>query len=131
MGDGRPFFNEPLRDFSNARAVETVQAIAIANDTTVERACRWSGVHGGVRCVAQTDPVERAHCLTRAAAMFRRQRDDLSAIVIHESGKPWREADADVCEAIDFCEYYARQAVGLFRPRRLGRFVGELNRSLA
>ncbi len=47
--------------------------------------------------------------------------------MIREAGKPWREADADVCEAIDFCEYYARYAVGLFRPQRLGQFVGELN----
>ena len=47
--------------------------------------------------------------------------------MVREAGKPWREADADVCEAIDFCEYYARCAVGLFRPQRLGRFVGELN----
>jgi RHH-type proline utilization regulon transcriptional repressor/proline dehydrogenase/delta 1-pyrroline-5-carboxylate dehydrogenase len=43
------------------------------------------------------------------------------------AGKPWPAADADVCEAIDFCEYYARHAVALFEPRRLGRFVGELN----
>ena len=43
------------------------------------------------------------------------------------TGKTWREADGDVCEAIDFCEYYARMAVGLFRPTRLGRFVGELD----
>ena len=47
--------------------------------------------------------------------------------MIREAGKTWREADADICEAIDFCEYYARVAVGLFQPTRLGRFVGELN----
>ena len=39
----------------------------------------------------------------------------------------WREADADVCEAIDFCEYYARLAVPMFEPQRLGRFIGELD----
>jgi len=47
--------------------------------------------------------------------------------MIREAGKTWREADADTCEAIDFCEFYARSAVGLFRPQRLGQFVGELN----
>ena len=26
-------------------------------------------------------------------------------MMIREAGKPWCEADADVCEAIDFCEY--------------------------
>ena len=47
--------------------------------------------------------------------------------MIREAGKPWREADADTCEAIDFCEYYARESVRLFQPERLGLFVGELN----
>ena len=59
--------------------------------------------------------------------MMRAQRDRLSGIVLREAGKTWREADADVCEAIDFTDYYARQAVALFEPRRLGMFVGELN----
>ena len=36
---------------------------------------------------------------------MRERRDELSAIMIREAGKPWREADADTCEAIDFCEY--------------------------
>ena len=58
---------------------------------------------------------------------MRDRRDELSAIMVREAGKPWREADADTCEAIDFCEYYAREAVGLFQPKRLGVYVGELN----
>jgi len=63
----------------------------------------------------------------KAAELIRRRRDELSGIMIREAGKTWREADADTCEAIDFCEFYARSAVGLFRPQRLGQFVGELN----
>jgi RHH-type proline utilization regulon transcriptional repressor/proline dehydrogenase/delta 1-pyrroline-5-carboxylate dehydrogenase len=74
-----------------------------------------------------TDPGERAACLVRAAAEMRSRRDELSGIVVRESGKTWREADADVCEAIDFCEYYARESVRLFERARLGRFVGELD----
>ena len=74
-----------------------------------------------------TPAIDRARCLAKAADLMRKRRDELAGIVIKESGKPWREADADVCEAIDFCEYYAREAVHLFEPRRLGRFVGEHN----
>ena len=48
------------------------------------------------------------------------RRDEMAGIMIREAGKPWREADADTCEAIDFCEYYARRAVGLFQPRAAG-----------
>jgi RHH-type proline utilization regulon transcriptional repressor/proline dehydrogenase/delta 1-pyrroline-5-carboxylate dehydrogenase len=67
--------------------------------------------------------------IVNAATLLRNRRDELAGIVIREAGKTWREADADVCEAIDFCEFYARSAVALFQPRRLGRFVGELNQT--
>ena len=70
-----------------------------------------------------TDPVERANCLVRAAQAMRARRDELSGIIIKENGKSWRDADADVAEAIDFCAYYARESVGLFTPERLGRHV--------
>ncbi len=65
--------------------------------------------------------------LVNAAALMRKRRDELCGVMIREAGKVWREADGDVCEAIDFCEYYARQAVSLFEHERLGSFVGELN----
>ncbi|MCA9543243.1 MAG: proline dehydrogenase family protein, partial [Myxococcales bacterium] len=70
---------------------------------------------------------DRAAVLFDAAARMRARRDELAALMVREVGKTWREADADTCEAIDFCEYYARQAVSLFQPERLGKFVGELN----
>ncbi len=50
---------------------------------------------------------ERADFLRRAAQVMRRRRYELAAWEMFECGKIWREADADVCEAIDFCEYYA------------------------
>ena len=69
----------------------------------------------------------RAETLTRAAAVMRRRREELAAWEIFEVGKSWQEADADVAEAIDFCEFYAREMVRLGRPRRLGHEPGELN----
>ena len=48
-----------------------------------------------------------------------RHRLDLAALEVRECAKPWAEADADVCEAIDFLEYYARQAVELERAPEL------------
>jgi RHH-type proline utilization regulon transcriptional repressor/proline dehydrogenase/delta 1-pyrroline-5-carboxylate dehydrogenase len=48
---------------------------------------------------------------------MRRRRFELAALQVFEVGKPWREADADVAEAIDFCAYYAREAERLGRPR--------------
>lgn len=73
-------------------------------------------------------PVEaRADFLRRVAEVFRNRRYELAAWQVFECGKPWREADADVCEAIDFCEYYARGALDLAAPTRLD-LPGEENR---
>ncbi len=44
---------------------------------------------------------------------------------MYEAGKTWPEADADVSEAIDFCEYYARQMVRLAKPDPLVQLPGE------
>lgn len=56
---------------------------------------------------------ERAALLHRLADQFRHRRFELSAWICLETGKPWRESDADVGEAIDFCEYYAIEMVKL------------------
>jgi RHH-type proline utilization regulon transcriptional repressor/proline dehydrogenase/delta 1-pyrroline-5-carboxylate dehydrogenase len=56
-----------------------------------------------------TPPEQRADHLVQAAAAMRRRRFELAAWEVFECGKQWREADADVAEAIDFCEYYAWQ----------------------
>jgi RHH-type transcriptional regulator, proline utilization regulon repressor / proline dehydrogenase / delta 1-pyrroline-5-carboxylate dehydrogenase len=135
LGDGLPMLNESVRDFSQASARESF-ARAVANTKTPAVTQRASAEQArqAITIAAAAFPawrdrdvLERATMLIKAAALMRDRRDELSAIMVREAGKPWREADADTCEAIDFCEYYARCAVGLFTPQRLGQFVGELN----
>jgi RHH-type transcriptional regulator, proline utilization regulon repressor / proline dehydrogenase / delta 1-pyrroline-5-carboxylate dehydrogenase len=70
---------------------------------------------------------ERARILLRAAAILRERRPVLAALEVRECAKPWPEADADVCEAIDFLEYYARGAVELDHGRVLLQAPGERN----
>jgi RHH-type proline utilization regulon transcriptional repressor/proline dehydrogenase/delta 1-pyrroline-5-carboxylate dehydrogenase len=69
----------------------------------------------------------RADFLFRTATLMRNQRAELAAWEILETGKPWREADADVAEAIDFLEFYGREMRRLGQPQRLGTEPGELN----
>src|SRR5690606_9607470 len=67
----------------------------------------------------KTDVGMRARILMRAAGLMRRKyRDALNAYLILESGKNWTEADADTAEAIDFCEFYAREAIKLQGDRQ-------------
>ncbi|HEV7920741.1 MAG TPA: aldehyde dehydrogenase family protein, partial [Thermoanaerobaculia bacterium] len=54
---------------------------------------------------------ERADWLVRVAALLRERKHEFSATMIYEVGKTWNEADADTAEAIDFCEFYAREAL--------------------
>ena len=52
---------------------------------------------------------QRAGVLRKAAELMEQRRAELSAWVVLEVGKPLREADAEVSEAIDFCRYYASE----------------------
>jgi RHH-type transcriptional regulator, proline utilization regulon repressor / proline dehydrogenase / delta 1-pyrroline-5-carboxylate dehydrogenase len=69
----------------------------------------------------------RAEVLVRAAGILRSQRLRLAALQVRECAKPWPEADADVCEAIDFLEYYAREALRLDAGPELLQVPGERN----
>src|SRR5207248_8138299 len=65
----------------------------------------------------KTPAKERAAFLFRAARNMQRQRCQLSAWEVYECGKQWREADADVAESIDYCNYYGQEMLRLAAPR--------------
>ena len=104
------------------------ELIAIASDSSrdaaaaaVERATEafpsWSALAAE----------ERAVILQRAAGLMRERRQELAALAVLEAGKPWAEADGDVCEAIDFLEYYAAGVIALEQGRPLVQLPGERN----
>lgn len=68
---------------------------------------------------------ERAEMLLRAAAIFRERKFEFDAWLVYEAGKTWAEAEAEIAEAIDFCEYYARQAMKLAKPDPVVQLSGE------
>jgi len=72
-------------------------------------------------------PELRASYLFKAAAVTRQQRYELAALEVYEAGKNWSEADADVCEAIDYLEYYGREMMRLGQPKRMGDVPGEVS----
>ena len=74
-----------------------------------------------------TPAVDRAAVLFRAGDWMRSRRDELAALEVFEAGKPWAEADADVCEAIDFCEYYGREMMRIDAGGRVESPPGEMN----
>jgi len=69
----------------------------------------------------------RASLLEKLGTALERDRADLAALQCLEVGKPLREADADVTEAIDMCRYYASAARVELAQRRLASPSGEAN----
>ncbi len=108
-----------------ARPAEVLGHVAMAGRAEVDRAVqvasevqpRW----------ARTPVSERVACLRRLAQGLRQFRHELAAWEVLEVGKPWREADADVVETIDFVEYYSQRMLELAKGPALLQAPGERN----
>jgi len=73
-------------------------------------------------------PVDvRAGLLVKAAQLMRERKHEFSATMIYEVGKTWPEADADTAEAIDFMEFYAREAYRYGGEQPITKIAGEEN----
>jgi 1-pyrroline-5-carboxylate dehydrogenase len=72
-------------------------------------------------------PQERANFIFDAAARLRERRFLYDALLVYEVGKSWVEADGDIAEAIDFLEYYAREALRYAEPQPVVPIEGEQN----
>ncbi len=73
----------------------------------------------------RTAPEVRARVLLRTASLMRQRRLDFAAWMVFEVSKSWVEADADVAEAIDFLEFYAREMIRLGAPQPVVENPGE------
>jgi RHH-type proline utilization regulon transcriptional repressor/proline dehydrogenase/delta 1-pyrroline-5-carboxylate dehydrogenase len=102
---------------------EVVGVVASAGMQEAEKAV--SAAKAALPSWRDTDPGDRAEYLFKAADVARKMRYELAALQVYEVGKNWAEADADVCEAIDFLEYYAREILRLAAPQSMGKVPGE------
>src|SRR5579862_6460106 len=68
---------------------------------------------------------ERAALVFRVSDILRRRKLEFNAWMVLEVGKNWDEAEADTCEAIDFCELYARTALHLAQAEPVVQLPGE------
>ena len=124
IGDDRRA-GDGLRSTDPGDPERVVAAGASAGTADVATAVQTAA--DGARAWAETPARERAAVLTGAASWMRERRLELAALEVRECAKPWPEADADVCEAIDFLEYYARAAIALEAGSALEQAPGEHN----
>jgi 1-pyrroline-5-carboxylate dehydrogenase len=78
---------------------------------------------------AARSAAERAEIVHRVGDLMESKIHEFSAWQTYEAGKNWAEAEADVAEAIDFCRYYAHQALQMAEPVPVHQYPGETNES--
>ncbi|MEM5788793.1 MAG: proline dehydrogenase family protein, partial [Syntrophobacteraceae bacterium] len=105
------------------KAQEVVGLVSSAGLMEAEQAITTAGA--AFPAWRDTAPEVRADYLFKAAAVARGRRFELAALQVFEVGKSWSEADADVCEAIDYFEFYGREMLRYGRGVNLGPVPGE------
>jgi RHH-type transcriptional regulator, proline utilization regulon repressor / proline dehydrogenase / delta 1-pyrroline-5-carboxylate dehydrogenase len=123
---GSDQLDRPMFESTDPGRPERVVATA-GTSTEEDAAAAVEAAEGGFRQWSARSAAERAQVLRAAAQILRERRLELAALQVRECGKPWPEADGDVCEAIDFLEYYALEAVALDEGRSLVQVPGERN----
>jgi 1-pyrroline-5-carboxylate dehydrogenase len=73
----------------------------------------------------RTSLQQRVELLLETARIIRERKFEFNAWLVFEVSKNWAEADADIAELIDFCEFYAREAVRLSKADAPVQLPGE------
>ncbi|HHC07091.1 MAG TPA: L-glutamate gamma-semialdehyde dehydrogenase [Actinobacteria bacterium] len=110
-----------------AEPARVVGVASLAEAEHVDRALEaaWKAFPGWSGRTAE----ERAGLVHRIGDLMAERKYELAAWQVFEAGKNWTEAEADVAEAIDFCRYYAHQALAMAEPVPVHQRPGEVNRS--
>jgi RHH-type transcriptional regulator, proline utilization regulon repressor / proline dehydrogenase / delta 1-pyrroline-5-carboxylate dehydrogenase len=125
--DGRPVDAPKDADYhvrdNPSRPTEKIAKVQMASPIDCEAAVKSAAA--AFSTWSKSEVKDRTQVLRKLAQLFRRDRASLIATEILETGKPWSEADGDIAEAIDFCEYYAGEMDRLGRPDRVSFVQGE------
>ncbi|MDQ3686125.1 MAG: L-glutamate gamma-semialdehyde dehydrogenase [Acidobacteriota bacterium] len=115
--------------FESLNPAKKTEVVGRFQKATEELACRAVEAAYETFLMWRNMPAaERAEIIFRAAERLRERRHEMSAWMIHEVGKTWAESDGDTAEAIDFCEFYAREMLRYAAPQPLIKIEGEDNR---
>jgi 1-pyrroline-5-carboxylate dehydrogenase len=106
------------------RTVGTASS-ATPDDADQALAAAWEAFPGWAGRSAE----ERAAMVSRVGDLLEEKIHEYAAWQTYEAGKNWLEAEADVAEAIDFCHYYAHQALQMAEPVPVYDYPGEVNES--
>lgn len=124
---GRRIVTETFDSLNPSRSAEVVGRVSKADAGLAEEALQHAATV--FESWSRVSVEQRARLLLKAAAALRRRKHEFTAWLMLEAGKTRAEADADTAEAIDFMEYYARQALDMdaWAAARLIPYSGEDN----
>src|SRR5579864_7291453 len=123
IGGERFQTTEKLRSLNPSRPAEVVGIHQKATPDLATRAVE--SAYAYFPEWSSTSAADRIRKLVTAARLMREHKFEFDAWLVYEAGKTWPEADADTSEAIDFCEYYAREMVRLSGPQPVVQMPGE------
>jgi 1-pyrroline-5-carboxylate dehydrogenase len=125
IGGKKVTTKESIRSLNPSQPDEVVGAVSKADAALADQAIAEAEKAFG--WWKAWKPEARARILWKAAAILRRRKFEFSAWLVFEAGKSWAEADADTAEAIDFMEFYGREAVRWGQDQGATRLAGEDN----
>jgi 1-pyrroline-5-carboxylate dehydrogenase len=127
IGGERIDTKDSIESVNPANPSQIVGTSAAASREHVDAAmdAAWDAYPGWASRTAE----ERAGMIHRVGDIIAERKFEFAAWQTFEAGKNWAEAEADVAEAIDFCRYYAHQALAMSEPVVVDQYPGETNES--
>ncbi len=123
LGGERVRTADKLKSSNPARPAELVGTHQKATSEIASRAVETA--YRNFATWSKTPAEDRIRMLLRTAELIRERKFEFNAWLVFEAGKTWPEAEGEVAEAIDFCEYYAREMARLAGPQPVVQLQGE------
>jgi 1-pyrroline-5-carboxylate dehydrogenase len=123
IGGHREKTSDKIRSLNPSRPSEVVGIHQKAGKEHVEPAMQ--AALKAFESWSRTSWDERISLLSRTTELLRDRKFELMAWLVFEVSKNWAEADADIAETIDFCEFYAHEARRLVSTKAPVQLPGE------
>ncbi|MCD6326734.1 L-glutamate gamma-semialdehyde dehydrogenase [bacterium] len=125
IGQEQVMLDAKLKSYNPANKDEVVAVFQKAGADLADKAIQ--AADEAFASWKHTSADKRADYAFKAAELMRQRRFDFNAAMVLEEGKNWLEADADTAEAIDFLEFYGREAIRYAKMNPVTKVPGEDN----
>src|ERR1700733_8316892 len=123
IGGKRIKTTDKIKSLNPSKPSEIVGLHQKANKEHVEPA--MSAALAAFESWSRTTVEERAGLVFRVGDLMRQRKMEFMAWLVFGVSKNWAEADADISETIDFCEFYAREALRFAKAQTPIQLPGE------